>query len=128
MSSAKTDVRIKRPYDAPEGADGYRVLVDRLWPRGVSRESAMIDEWNRELAPSSELRKWFGHDPARFDEFTQRYEAELDAQRPQLAELRKRARKEPVTLIYAAKDAEHNHALVLAGALRHGLPSGARDH
>lgn len=111
-------VRIKRAYEPAEPSDGYRVLVDRIWPRGVSKEDARLDEWARELAPSSELRKWFGHDPQRFAEFRRRYLAELRPEREQLAELRRRARRETVTLVYGARDAEHNDAVVLAELLR----------
>jgi len=106
-------VKSKRVYDAAEPGDGYRVLIDRMWPRGVSRERARLDEWARELAPSSELRKWFHHDPERFDEFRSRYREELRERRPLLEELRRRARDGPVTLLYAARDREHNDAVVL---------------
>lgn len=114
------DIRIKRAYDPPESDDGYRVLIDRLWPRGVSRERADLDEWERELAPSNELRRWFGHDPTRFDEFRKRYRRELEAHADKLNELRGRASRGPVTLVYGARDREHNDAVVLAEALRDG--------
>ena len=116
------DVRLKRAYEPVGAADGYRVLVDRLWPRGVSKEKAQLDEWARELAPSSELRTWFGHDPARFDEFRRRYLEELAAHGGKLAELRERASEGALTLVYAARDSEHNDAVVLADVLRH--PAG----
>jgi uncharacterized protein YeaO (DUF488 family) len=116
------DVRVKRAYDPATSADGHRVLIDRLWPRGVSRERARLDEWEKELAPSTGLRKWFGHEPSRFEEFRRRYLRELDAQRPQLTELRRRARDGTLTLVYGAGDTEHNDAVVLAEALRRGLP------
>ena len=116
------DVRLKRAYEPAGAADGYRVLVDRLWPRGVSKEKAQLDEWARELAPSSELRTWFGHDPARFDEFRRRYLEELAAHGDKLAELRERASEGTLTLVYAARDSEHNDAVVLADVLRH--PAG----
>jgi len=106
-------VKSKRVYDAAEAGDGYRVLIDRMWPRGVSRQRAQLDEWARELAPSSELRKWFHHDPERFDEFRSRYREELRERRPLLEALRRRARDGPVTLLYAARDREHNDAVVL---------------
>ena len=112
------DVRLKRAYEPADAADGYRVLVDRLWPRGVSKEKAQLDEWARELAPSSELRTWFGHDPARFDEFRRRYLEELAAHEAKLAELRERASEGTLTLVYAARDSEHNDAVVLADVLR----------
>ena len=116
------DVRLKRAYEPAEPADGFRILIDRLWPRGVSRRQAKLDEWNRELAPSTELRRWFGHDPERFAEFRRRCVEELRDQRSALAELRARARRGPLTLVYGAKDSEHNDAVVLAEVLRRGLP------
>jgi uncharacterized protein YeaO (DUF488 family) len=111
-------VRIKRVYDPPAPSDGYRVLVDRLWPRGLTRERAHLDEWARELAPSSELRRWFGHDPARFDEFRRRYDAELTLQQAKLRELRSRARAGTLTLVYGARDTKHNDAVVISELLR----------
>ena len=115
-------VRLKRAYEPPAPTDGYRVLIDRLWPRGVARADARLDEWARELAPSTELRRWFGHDPARFEEFRQRYLQELSAQEDKLRELRERAREKTLTLVYGARDTEHNDAVVLAELLR-----GARE-
>ena len=112
------DVRLKRAYEQAADSDGYRVLIDRLWPRGVSKEKAQLDEWARELAPSDELRRWFGHDPARFDEFSRRYAGELTAHENRLEELRARARAGTLTLVYGARDTEHNDAVVLAGILR----------
>ena len=117
-----TDVRLKRAYEPAAPADGYRVLIDRLWPRGLSRERAALDEWERELAPSTDLRQWFGHDPQRFEEFRRRYLAELGHQHPRISALRRRARAGPVTLVYSAHDTEHNDAVVLAEVLRRGLP------
>ena len=116
-------VRLKRAYEQATESDGYRVLIDRLWPRGVSRQKAQLDEWARELAPSVELRKWFGHDPARFEEFRARYTAELGAQGEKLEELRERARGGTVTLIFSARDTEHNDAVVLVDVLRSGRRS-----
>ena len=116
------DVRLKRAYEPASAGDGYRVLVDRLWPRGVSKEQAKLDEWDQELAPSSELREWFGHEPDRFPEFRRRYIDELRANRPRLRELRRRARTGTLTLVYSAHDSEHNDAVVLAEVLRRGLP------
>jgi uncharacterized protein YeaO (DUF488 family) len=118
------DVQRKRAYDASSPTDGYRVLIDRLWPRGVSRDRAQLDEWARELAPSSQLRQWFGHAPERFEEFGRRYRAELVAQEAKLRELRERAAKGPVTLVYGARNTEHNDAVVLADVLREGSPDG----
>jgi uncharacterized protein YeaO (DUF488 family) len=111
-------VRLKRAYEPAERSDGYRVLIDRIWPRGVSKEQARLDEWARELAPSSELRRWFGHDPAKFEEFRRRYRDELAAQEEKLRELRGRARNGTLTLVYSARDTEHNDAVVLAELLR----------
>jgi uncharacterized protein YeaO (DUF488 family) len=115
-------VQIKRVYDPASSSDGYRVLIDRLWPRGVSRQSAKLDEWMKELAPSTELRHWFGHEPARFEEFRRRYIAELRDERPRLTALRRRARGGRLTLVYSAHDTEHNDAVVLAEILSRGLP------
>ena len=116
------DVRLKRAYDPPDAADGYRVLIDRLWPRGISRDRAKLDGWEKELAPSTELRQWFGHDPTRFEEFRRRYVDQLRHQRPLLSALRSRARDGTVTLVYSAHDEEHNDAVVLSDVLLHGLP------
>jgi uncharacterized protein YeaO (DUF488 family) len=112
------DIRVKRIYDEADPGDGYRVLVDRMWPRGISRERARLDAWMRELAPSDELRRWFGHDPGRFDEFRSRYRDELAAQPADVKELRKHAQAGPLTVLYAARDREHNNAVVLAEVLR----------
>jgi uncharacterized protein YeaO (DUF488 family) len=112
------DVRVKRAYEPASHSDGYRVLIDRLWPRGVTRDAARLDEWARELAPSTELRRWFGHDPARFPEFRRRYAEELAAHETRLHELRRRAREGALTLVYGARDTEHNDAVVLAEILR----------
>lgn len=112
------DVRIKRVYDEPARSDGYRVLVDRVWPRGVSKERAAVDEWLKEVAPTAELRRWFGHDPDKFTEFADRYRAELNDS-PSLTHLRELHRKHAVlTLLYGAKDTQHNQAAVLLGLLR----------
>ena len=116
------DVRLKRAYEAASAEDGYRVLVDRLWPRGVSKKQAQLDQWEKDLAPSSKLREWFGHEPGRFPEFRRRYIDELRANAERLRELRRRARLGTVTLVYAAHDSEHNDAVVLAEVLRRGLP------
>jgi uncharacterized protein YeaO (DUF488 family) len=117
------DVRLKRAYEAPSAGDGVRVLVDRLWPRGLRKADAAIHLWEKDLAPSSELRQWFGHEPQRWEEFRRRYALELRAHAGRLAELRELARNGRVTLVYAARDQEHNDALVLRDMLlgrRHG--------
>ncbi len=121
------DVRLKRAYEPAESADGYRVLVDRLWPRGVSRERAKLDGWEKELAPSTELRQWFGHEPKRFEEFRRRYIEQLRGERPRLTALRRHARAGTLTLVYGARDSEHNEAVVLAQVLRLGLPKAQSD-
>ena len=120
------DIRLKRAYEPAVPSDGRRVLIDRLWPRGVSREQAKLDEWEKELAPSAKLREWFGHDPSRFEEFRRRYIEELRPQRSRLTELRRRAHKSTLTLVYSARDTEHNDAVVLAEVLRRGLPKAGR--
>jgi uncharacterized protein YeaO (DUF488 family) len=116
------DIRLKRAYEPVERSDGYRVLIDRLWPRGVSRDRAMLDAWEPDLAPSAALRTWFGHKDDHFEEFRTRYLDELSSRRPLLSDLRRRARRGTVTLVYAAHDTEHNDAVVLAEALRRGVP------
>ena len=103
----------KRVYEAPTRTDGYRVLVDRLWPRGISKSNAALDEWCKELAPSDELRKWFSHDPDKWAEFSRRYTRELNAKKDQVNALLNRTHARTITLLYAAKDAEHNNAMVL---------------
>jgi len=107
---------IKRIYEPPSADDGTRVLVDRLWPRGVSKDEARIDHWPKAVAPSPELRKWFGHDPAHWEEFGRRYRAELSANTEAVDQLRHLRGK--VTLLYAAHDEQHNHALVLLDFLQ----------
>ncbi|HEV2457477.1 MAG TPA: DUF488 domain-containing protein [Ktedonobacterales bacterium] len=122
MPRRSADVRLKRAYDAPEPSDGTRVLVDRLWPRGLTKERARVDLWLKEVAPSNQLRIWFGHDPAKWDDFRRRYKAELESGEGQaaLARLRGLARQGPVTLVYAARDTEHNDAVALQELLAHG--------
>jgi uncharacterized protein YeaO (DUF488 family) len=110
-------VRAKRIYEDADSGDGYRVLIDHIWPRGVSRERARLDAWERELAPSDGLRKWFDHRPERFAEFRTRYREELSGHPDALDELRRRAATGPVTILYAARDQEHNNAVVLVELL-----------
>jgi len=114
------EVRARRVYEPAEQSDGRRVLVDRLWPRGLSKERARLDEWLKAVAPSDELRRWYGHEPARFAEFTRRYEAELeDPERAEaLGHLREEARSGPVTLLTATRDLERSEAAVLVAKLR----------
>ena len=107
------NIKLKRAYEAPSGSDGKRILVDRLWPRGIKKEDAKIDEWMKDIAPSTELRKWFGHDPDRWPEFQERYAAEVRQHPEQLDHLRTLARAGPLTLIFAAHDEIHNDAVVL---------------
>ncbi len=109
--------RVKRVYEPASGDDGHRVLVDRVWPRGVSRERARVDEWLRDVAPSDALRRWFGHDPDRFEEFRARYRAELAERQEELVHLRELTGSGALTLVYGARDPEHNNAVVLAELL-----------
>jgi uncharacterized protein YeaO (DUF488 family) len=117
---ATPNVKAKRAYSPAETGDGYRVLIDRLWPRGISRDRARLDAWARELAPSDQLRRWFGHDPERFEEFRTRYRDELTAHNEEVSQLRQRARHGPLTLVYGARDTEHNDAVVLEELIRDG--------
>ncbi len=110
-------VRLKRVYEEPTKSDGTRILVDRLWPRGLTKEKAQVDLWLKEVAPSNELRKWFAHDRARWPEFKTRYKAELKQNTAELALLKQATAKSPVTLLYAARDTEHNEAVVLLDLL-----------
>ncbi|MFZ1636882.1 MAG: DUF488 domain-containing protein [Candidatus Microthrix parvicella] len=113
----------RRAYEEPTHNDGYRVLVDRLWPRGVSKDDARLDEWCKEIAPSTELRKWFGHDPKRWDEFVERYRTELCDHEDLVTALVERTEDGRVTLVYGAKDTEHNQAVVLAELIDERRPS-----
>lgn len=106
-------INIKRVYEKPDKKDGMRILVDRLWPRGLTKEKAEVDLWLKEIAPSAELRKWFGHDPAKWEDFQKQYKQELKKNHEQVLLLKKQLKKGIVTLLYGAKDQEHNEALVL---------------
>lgn len=117
-------IRTKRVYDPPSPLDGQRILIDRLWPRGLTKERARVDLWSRDLAPSPELRTWFGHEPDRFPRFRERYRNELLRQRDALATLALEAERSPVTLLYAAKDGEHCNATVLKELLEEILGGG----
>lgn len=121
MTKQRSMIAIKRVYDEPEPGDGTRVLVDRLWPRGLSKERAHVDIWLKEIAPSDELRTWYGHDPEKFAEFRRRYEAELASATGQaaLAKLRDLAMQGQITLVFAARDTEHANAIVLRDLLQH---------
>ena len=114
---AADHVRLKRAYEPPDRTDGTRVLVDRLWPRGVSKEKAAVDLWLKDLAPSTELRKWFGHDPGRWPEFRERYAAEVRQHQEAYGRLRELALQGTVTLVYSAHDEIHNDAVVLRSLL-----------
>ncbi|ESY51352.1 MULTISPECIES: DUF488 domain-containing protein [unclassified Mesorhizobium] len=111
------EVKLKRAYESRDVGDGTRVLVDRLWPRGVKKTDAGIDFWMKELAPSTQLRKWFGHDPARWEEFRTRYVAEINEHRGELDRLRDMTRQGAITLVYSAHDEAHNDAVVLRDIL-----------
>ena len=106
-------IKLKRAYETPEPADGFRILVDRLWPRGVPKNSARIDLWLKDIAPSTLLRKWFGHDPSRWAEFRHRYFRELDKTPEAVEQLREQVRHGNVTLVYGAKDQQYNNAVAL---------------
>jgi uncharacterized protein YeaO (DUF488 family) len=125
---AEPSVTVRRVYEKPQPEDGARVLVDRLWPRGLSKADAALDEWCKSLAPSEELRKWYSHDPDRFAEFSRRYRHELkDAQHAEaVAHLRDLSGKEPLTLLTATKQPEISDAAVLAAVLRQGTPPQSR--
>lgn len=110
-------VKLKRVYEKPSNRDGYRILVDRIWPRGIKKEEAKLSEWNKEIAPSTELRKWYGHKPDRFAEFSKRYRQELKTKTDELKQLKKLAQTGTVTLVFAAKEPELSNAAVLRDIL-----------
>jgi uncharacterized protein YeaO (DUF488 family) len=124
MSEAAPEIRVKRIYEPPDTRDGARVLVDRLWPRGVRKDEAKLTLWLKEIAPSDDLRRWFGHDPARFAEFARRYRAELSGNQEAISQLKDLVKAGPLTLLYAAHDEEDNNARVLADYLK-GRAAGA---
>lgn len=117
-------IRVKRAYEPASVDDGMRILIDRLWPRGVSKDKAALDEWMKDLAPSTELRQWFGHDPVRWDEFQQRYAAELHQNPEALDRVRALAKTQTITLVYSAHDEEHCNAVVLRNVLLDGKAHG----
>jgi uncharacterized protein YeaO (DUF488 family) len=106
-------IRLRRAYDPPSASDGYRVLVDRVWPRGISRDALRLDEWLKEVAPSTELRKWFGHDPEKWTAFKDRYFLELEKQSEAINRLLAKCREGPLTLVFGAKDTRYNNAAAL---------------
>ena len=112
-------LKLKRVYEAPSKEDGFRILVERLWPRGITKDRAAVDLWLKEVAPSPELRKWFAHDPAKWEEFRRRYEKELEKKTDEIQLLVNKSREGTVTLVYAAQDQEHNSALILKQHLEH---------
>jgi uncharacterized protein YeaO (DUF488 family) len=128
MAHVVSDIRIKRVYDPPDKDDGARVMVDRLWPRGLRKKNAALTLWLKEIAPSTELREWFGHDPARWAEFGHRYRDELARNDGAVARLVNLSKLGPVTLLYAAHDTEHNNAIVLSAYLSDHLKDGRGHH
>jgi uncharacterized protein YeaO (DUF488 family) len=111
-------IKLKRVYEGPSPKDGLRVLVERLWPRGLTKERAAVDLWLKDVAPSPELRKWFGHDPARWEQFQERYRQELREKKEAVQLLKQKGKEGTVTLVYAARDEDHNGALVLKRLLQ----------
>jgi uncharacterized protein YeaO (DUF488 family) len=118
-------LRLKRVYEPAERSDGRRILVDRLWPRGLSKERAALDEWMKEIAPSTELRRWFSHDPAKWSDFQKRYRKELRTRADLVREIATRASRGRVTLLYGARDEAHNEAVVLAAVVRSRMKRAA---
>lgn len=110
-------MQIKRVYEKPSASDGYRILVDRLWPRGISKVNAALDEWNKDIAPTTELRQWFNHEPEKFPEFKKKYLSELKSHKEELKRLKAISEKQNLTLVYSAKDEKYNQAVVLMQAL-----------
>ena len=128
MSKQATAIQVKRVYDPPDVSDGMRVLVDRLWPRGLRKEKAALTYWLKEIAPTPELREWFGHDPARYAEFARCYRAELVHNKDAVGRLEDLLKRGPVTLLYGARDEEHNHARVLASFLHDHMKGSHGKH
>jgi uncharacterized protein YeaO (DUF488 family) len=121
--------KVKRAYEQAEAADGARYLIDRLWPRGITKESLKVDGWVKEVAPSDALRRWFNHDSEKWNEFRQRYFAELDSKRDTWTPLVEAARQGPITLVYGAQDAEHNNGVALAEYLEtHAIKTTNKRH
>lgn len=118
------ELKLKRAYEEPSADDGYRILVDRVWPRGLTKQQLAVDLWLRGIAPSTDLRKWFGHDPSRWEEFRHRYQEELAEKQDLLAEILQRAKQGPVTLVYGAKDEARNQAVVIKEIVEKGRHKG----
>ncbi|MEK6480969.1 DUF488 domain-containing protein [Catalinimonas sp. 4WD22] len=121
MDTVNCNLTIKRIYEAYSKNDGYRVLIDRMWPRGIKKEDAKLDEWIKEIAPSISLRKWFDHESEKFDEFSAKYKAELSDKKEPLQKILAVAESQKVTLLYAAKDPKINHAVVLLNFLNNSI-------
>jgi uncharacterized protein YeaO (DUF488 family) len=117
-------IQLKRAYDKPQKSDGYRVLIDRIWPRGVKKEDLKLDEWLKALAPSTELRQWFGHDPEKWDEFRRRYFRELDFYPEEIQKLREKADAGPLTIVFGSKEERFNNAMALKEYLEQGRARG----
>lgn len=113
-------IEIKRIYEAPEKTDGFRILIDRLWPRGIKKEDAAIDLWLKEIAPSNTLRKWFNHDAEKWPEFQKRYAQELEDKQDLIDEIKEKAKNENVTFLFGSKEMEHNNAVALLNIIHHG--------
>ena len=117
----RLNIAVKRVYDPPQDEDGYRILVDRLWPRGIRKESARLDEWNKNLAPSTSLRKWFHQEDGDFAEFARLYKREVSQQKDELARLKKLGKEQKITLLFGSRDLLHNHAVLLLEVLKRGM-------
>jgi uncharacterized protein YeaO (DUF488 family) len=114
LKSVKTEeIQLKRAYDKPSSGDGYRILIDRIWPRGISKDELKIDEWLKDIAPSTDLRKWFGHEPVKWDDFKKRYFKELKQKKELTKKITEKMKNHNITFIYSAKDREHNNAVAL---------------
>ena len=120
------DIKIKRVYEDPEESDGYRILIDRIWPRGLSKEKARVDLWLKDAAPSAELRKWFGHDPGKWEVFKKRYFEELDNKRESVEQIIKESKKHRVTILFGAKNEENNNAVALGEYLQSSIIQGSK--
>lgn len=113
------NIQVKRVYEPPEKEDGYRILIDRLWPRGIKKENARLDEWNKELAPSTGLRKWFHEGKGTFEQFATRYKREMEEKEAELARVKEISKEKNITLLYGSREARQNHAIILQEILNH---------